>query len=475
MRRSIFFKYFSITAAIQLVSIIIFSLIVVVFSRTQWLNDKNDLLVKNTKIISNLSNEAINLGWDFKSQMKPFLVNTAQQIDASVYIYDLKGGFVLCSDLENNCTHKLTTIKQEIVDKAANDNFSESGTMGGLYTKNCYTVGKPIYYNGQTIGVVFASVPSAISFAYVSQIIKVMLICSLVVMMIAVIAIYIASAQMTKPLRLMAQAAKNMEKGIFLQNIPVENQDEVGLLAQAFNKMSKSLGSLEQMRRSFISSISHELKTPMTTISGFVDGVLDGTIPRDEHEKYLKIVSSETHRLSRLVNSMLQLSRLENDGLKLNPAQFNISDMLMRILFSFEQKINDKNLDIQGLEKLETVNIVADNDLIYQVLYNLLENAIKFTNDDGYISFNIEKAKHNTIKIRIKNSGEGLSQVELSRIFERFYKTDRSRSIDKTGMGFGLYIVKTIVAAHNGKIVVSSVLNEYTCFDLTLPEHYNEN
>lgn len=473
MRRSIFFKYFSITAAIQIVSLIIFSLILIFFSRAQWINDKNSLLVKNTKIISNLSNEAFKLGWDFRSQMKPFLVNTAQQIDANVYIYDLNGNFILCSDLENNCKHKLTTIKKDIIEKAAKGNFSETGNMGGLYSKNCYTVGRPIFYNSQVIGVVFASVPSASSFVYITQIIKMMLICSLVVMIIAVIAIYIASAQMTKPLRLMAQAARNMEKGIFLQKIPVESQDEVGLLADAFNKMSQSLGSLEQMRRSFISSVSHELKTPMTTISGFVDGVLDGTIPQDEHSKYLQIVSSETKRLSRLVDSMLQLSRLENDKIKINPVQFNITDMLMRILFSFEKQINDKNLDIQGLDKLDAVNIVADSDLIYQVLYNLVENAIKFTPDGGYICFNVEKAKHNAINIRIKNSGEGLSQLELSRIFERFYKTDRSRSIDKTGMGFGLYIVKTIVAAHNGKIVASSVLNEYTCFDVTLPEHYN--
>ena len=223
------------------------------------------------------------------------------------------------------------------------------------------------------------------------------------------------------------------------------------------------------MRRDFISSVSHELKTPMTTISGFVDGILDGTIPPEQQGKYLRIVSDETKRLSRLVNSMLQLSRLESGTTKVNKTTFNLSDMIISVFLSFEQRIEEKHLEISGLDMLKPLSLTADRDLIYQVIYNLTENAIKFTPEGGVITVT-SKAEKQKVKFSIRNSGEGLRQQEMAKIFERFYKTDRSRSKDKTGMGFGLYIVKTILSLHNGKIAVSSVLGEYTQFDVTLPD-----
>ena len=248
----------------------------------------------------------------------------------------------------------------------------------------------------------------------------------------------------------------------------VKRRDEIGLLVEAFNRMSHSLSQLEDMRRSFISSVSHELKTPMTTISGFVDGMLDGTIKNEDYPKYLQIVSDETKRLSRLVNSMLQLSRLENDSVKLNYSSFNVSELLLRIMLSFESKIEAKQIDIRGLEDTGKVMLYADSDLMYQVLYNLVENAIKFTPEQGYIYIRVEEDR-GFVRIAIENSGEGLNSVELSRVFERFYKTDRSRSQDKTGMGFGLYIVKMIVGLHKGQINAESVVNEYTRFTVVLP------
>ena len=284
---------------------------------------------------------------------------------------------------------------------------------------------------------------------------------------------------MTKPLRDMAQVVKKIESGDFSAKVPVKTRDEIGLLAEAINKMTVSVGALEEMRSSFISSVSHELKTPMQTISGFVDGILDGTIfvdgildgtiEKQEQEKYLRIVSDETKRLARLVNSMLQLSRLQSEKMKLNKTTFNFSDMVISVFLSFERQVEDKRIEIVGLDLLKPISITADRDLIYQVIYNLTENAIKFTPEGGEISVKCECEKQ-TVKFSIKNSGEGLSKCEMSKIFDRFYKTDRSRSKDKTGMGFGLYIVKTIVSLHGGKISVGSVLNEYTQFEVVLPD-----
>ena len=217
--------------------------------------------------------------------------------------------------------------------------------------------------------------------------------------------------------------------------------------------MAESLSSSENIRRSFVANVSHELKTPMTTIAGFIDGILDGTIPPDKEKYYLRIVSDEVKRLSRLVKSMLDLSRIDSGSLNLIPKRFDMTETIFTTLITFEQQIERKNIDILGLE----------------VVYNLLENAVKFVNNNGYIEIKIID-ESNRLVVSIKNSGEGISSEEVKRVFERFYKTDKSRSQDKNGMGLGLYIVKTIIKLHGGEIKAESKLDEYCKFEFWIPK-----
>jgi signal transduction histidine kinase len=227
--------------------------------------------------------------------------------------------------------------------------------------------------------------------------------------------------------------------------------------------MSNSLSQLESMRRSFIANVSHELRTPMTTISGFVDGILDGTIPKEKHEQYLYIVSTETKRLSRLVQSMLSLARLESGEQKVNLTEFSLNDVICDVLVSQEQRINEKNIEIIGLDESEDINITADKDLIYQAIFNLVDNAIKFSN--VYKPIKITVSRYNDkIIFKIRNEGNGINPNELQYIFDRFYKTDKSRSANKDGTGLGLYITKTILDIHNANISVSSTPNLFTEF-----------
>ena len=222
------------------------------------------------------------------------------------------------------------------------------------------------------------------------------------------------------------------------------------------------------MRNSFIANVSHELRTPMTSIGGFVDGMLDKTIPPEEQEHYLKIISSEVHRLTRLVRSMLNLAKIEAGELKPNFTSFSVLDPIVDTLVTFEKRLEEKQIEIRGLDTDKIYRLWADNDLIHQVIYNLLENAIKFVDKGGYISFHFEEVGYLTV-IYIRNSGEGLSQEELSLVFDRFYKTDKSRGMDATGVGLGLNIVRSIIKLHGGKIQVRSVLGEYTEFMFSLP------
>ena len=242
--------------------------------------------------------------------------------------------------------------------------------------------------------------------------------------------------------------------------------DELGKLAMAFNNMASSMTTMESTRRSFIANVSHELKTPMTTIGGFIDGILDGTIPPDRERHYLEIVSAEVKRLSRLVRSMLDVAKIEAGEMKIELAPVDINDVILRTVFTFEQRIEDKHLDIRGLEA-DRVMVLADVDLIHQVVYNLIDNAVKFVNDGGYIEFSYD-VQDDLTYIGVKNSGAGLSKEEVAHVFDRFYKTDKSRSMDKTGVGLGLSIVRTVINMHSGESIVRSVEGEYCEFQFTL-------
>lgn len=462
MRKSIFLRYFTIVAVIAFVSVVLFSGIVVFNSQKQWIEDKNELLSKNVETIARMSAEI-----SVKQSCDTIDV-IGEIIDATIFVVDESGNCIYISGNEYDSPEYNQPIDGRILKKALRGKYSEKGTLNGALKSNCFVVSFPIEYKGVAQGVVFATVPMRAVNSYTVSTLKTVVICAVMVLVFAFCATYVVSVQMSRPLRNMVQVVKKIESGDFSAKVPVGRHDEIGQLAEALNKMTVSIGALENMRRSFISSVSHELKTPMQTISGFVDGILDGTIPENEREKYLRIVSEETKRLSRLVNSMLQLSRLESEKMKLNKTTFNISDMIISVFLSFEKRVEEKNISIVGLDLLNPLSLTADRDLIYQVIYNLTENAIKFTPDGGEISVKCQADKQ-SINFSIRNSGEGLTQKEMAQIFDRFYKTDRSRSVDKGGMGFGLYIVKTIVSLHGGYISVGSILSEYTEFEVKLP------
>ena len=215
-------------------------------------------------------------------------------------------------------------------------------------------------------------------------------------------------------------------------------------------------------------NIAHELRTPMTTIKGFVDGILDGTIPPEMQNHYLQLVSEETGRLARLIQNMLDLSKLESGEYQVNARMFNIWETLTGVALAAEQRINDGMIELEGLTMDEKVLVYADPDLIHQVAYNLLDNAIKFTPAGGTIRFSVEKLGPEA-EISIWNSGQGISPEALPYVFERFYNEDRSRGLHARGSGLGLNICKVLVNLSGGQIRVESQQGEWCRFVFTLP------
>ena len=303
----------------------------------------------------------------------------------------------------------------------------------------------------------------------VEQLTDTVLAAAMLVLLASLIAVYFISERTIGPLREMSIASKRFASGKFDTRVRVRGSDEVAALAVAFNDMADSLQNLESLRSGFIANVSHDLRTPMTTIAGFIDGIRDGVIPKEEQDHYLEVISIEVRRLSRLVSSLLDLSRIQAGDRKFTMKPFDICEMARVILISFEKQIDEKRLEVDFDCEADRMMVNADHDAIYQVLYNICHNALKFSSAGGTLRIRIGYTKERKVQISVYNEGQGIPKDDIPFIFERFYKTDKSRGLDKTGTGLGLFISKTIIAAHGEKIWVDSEEGKNCEFFFTLP------
>lgn len=291
--------------------------------------------------------------------------------------------------------------------------------------------------------------------------------------LVSIMLVYIFSLRLTRPLKEMKNAAKVISGGEFRKRLNIKSKDEIGQLAQSFDQMAVALQKIEEMRRDFIANVSHELRTPMTSIRGFIEGILDGTIPPERQSYYLAIVRDETDRLNRLVNNLLDLARMEAGELELRPRVVNINEIIRVCIIKLENLITNKQIQVEANFDNENVFVSADPDAIERVIYNLIHNAIKFTPEGGNISISTVKKK-DTVEISVKDTGIGIDPNDIDMIWDRFYKADKSRSKDKVGTGLGLAIVKNIINEHNQQIWVESEPGKGTKFTFTLRKIDNE-
>ena len=354
-----------------------------------------------------------------------------------------------------------------------NNTYKEEDYTGHFYDDTKISMASPLRVavglTTTTAGYMFVCSSNEMSNDAPLQVAKILLYAVVASLIVSVVLAGLFSYSQTYPLKQMSLQARKFAKGDFTGRLPVAGHDEIAQLTKSFNDMADALEKEESVRRDFIANISHELKTPMTTISGFIDGILDGTIPPVKQNHYLEIVSEEIGRLSRLVASMLSLARIDSGKTQLYKTDFMLAETIVNILTTFEDRLIEKNITIAGLETADGIQVHGDQTLMHQVLYNLFENATKFTPQDGIITFKFE-VNDNRLYFSIKNTGKGIAKEDLPFIFDKFYKTDKSRSEDKKSMGLGLYIVKTIITLHGGEIVVTSDVDRETCFSAWIPE-----
>lgn len=478
-KKNLFFlRFYIVSGLVIMAAFIVFGLMTIAMITMHWWNEKMDMLNDNSESIAT---DYINAVYRQKNDLSTLLLgNDIQTIseatEADYFICDTSGKIIVCKEfLETNgrvCPkHSAIEISADLVERARLERFSSFRSLDDNI-RDSFVVAMPIVYAGTVVGEVFA-VEDAVQglLPYVGSMFKMVFYAFLVALLVAYIIIYFYSRRITKPIGDMIEATSRYAKGDFTYHVNAEgSSQEMVNMAEAMNKMVDELAIDDKAKKSFVANVSHELKTPMTTIGGFVDGILDGTIPKEKEEEYLRTVSNEVKRLSRLVVAMLNLSKIESGEISIKPNKYNVSSQIIEVLLSMEQRLNEKKINVDGLEDMSDLKIYADRDLLHQVIYNLLDNAVKFTPEGGTITF-FGKYENDATTITIRNSGQGISDDEISRIFERFYKVDQSRSFDVKGVGLGLYIVKTIVNMHDGVIKADSKKGEYTEFTFTIPDY----
>ncbi len=341
--------------------------------------------------------------------------------------------------------------------------------LDGIYDEEYIICAKPVYTKtGVLAGAIIAGSARNGMNTLLDSMVRSVVMSTLWLMLAVLVVVYFISERLIAPIRLMSRASKKFAKGQFDIRVPVRGNDEIAELSKAFNNMAASLANNEEMRRLFLANVSHDLRTPMTTISGFIDGILDGAIPPEKHEYYLEIIASEVRRLSRLVSSLLDITKIQAGERKFEMVSFDICEMCRQVLISSEQRIDSKNLDVEFMCDDDNMYAIGDTDAINQIVYNIMDNAIKFSRDGGKYSITV-KYDGTKIVTSVYNEGVGISEDDLPYIFDRFYKSDKSRGLDKTGVGLGMYIARTIIEAHGENISCESEYGKWCRFTFTLP------
>ncbi len=461
--RTIYWQNFALSAGIVMLTLALLGASFFALSYAYAVDERSDEMAQKAGVVARLVASYV-AGGDVRD-MREMAGIAASMTDVDFLICSTEGSVLLTTD--ESLVNRVLTVPSGAVETVfSGERYAARTTLGGIYESKRFVVGVPIESDAWTAGIVFAVTETARLTAMWRAFFAMFLMTSVIVLLLAFVASAWVSMRQSRPIREMAAATRSFAEGNFDTRMHDYGAGEIGELAASFNTMADSLQETERQRREFIANISHELKTPMTTIAGYTDGILDGTIPPEREKEYLRIISDESRRLSRLVRRMLEVSQLQSREALRSKAPFDVCESMRRVLISMEKKITERGLDVEADIPDESVTVLGDNDLITQVIYNLLENAAKFARPGStlYLGLSVTNGK---AVVSVRNEGDTIQAEEIPLLFERFHKSDKSRSEDKDGVGLGLYIVKTILEQHREHIAVTSE-NGVTTFAFTL-------
>ena len=387
----------------------------------------------------------------------------AKNLASAVFVIDTNGRVVFSSRLNNSPSVGLTLAREQYEELLSGGNIRRVAPLPGVSSDNVFIYASPLSIGGKIAGGIFICTPLGGVGRFFGNAFLIFIISALISLLIGLIITFIISRLIARPVIKIKKAVDRMTDGDFNTKIEITSHDELRGLSRAFNEMTESLNQTELRRREFVANVSHELRTPMTTIMGFIEGILDGTIPYDEQSKYLNITLNETKRLTRLVNDLLYIERYRENEAALAKTDYDINEQIKIVLIGFEKAIYDNEIEVNLTFCDDATVVTADYDSIQRVISNLIDNAVKFSPRGG--ALNIEVSQDDGIYVAINNQGV-IEQEDQKLLFERFYKADKSRGID--GAGLGLYIVKDIINAHNQTITFTSDVETGTTFKFSL-------
>lgn len=429
---------------------------------------QTDELVEQGKILSELIQKSYTLGifFDYSEIEKEVQILNAY-MDAS-FIY-----------IDNNFTIKMYNSHigdingvileaPELSPVMEGNIVSANIIIDGIIDEQSLIVAYPVYLRNSVNGAVLmiSSVPDLQE--TIQETVRLVVLYMLLSIAIAFILIYFLARSVTKPVLAMNEVAKIIAQGDFDKRIEVKGKDEVSQLAESFNLMAESLSNQEKLRREFISNISHDFRSPLTSMRGFLEAIIDGIIPPEKQQKYVEIVLEETLRLSKLANDLLDINKVQALKLELCCGEFDINELIRKCVISFESRIVEKNIEFKIVLSDEKNLVWADYEKIMRVVHNLLDNGIRYAPIKGIVKIEttiIDKY----VYVNVSDNGKGIAIENQSKIFERFYKEDISRGEEKYGSGLGLSIVQEFIKAHNESVSVRSEEGVGSEFSFRLP------
>lgn len=387
-------------------------------------------------------------------------------LTSTIWIISPSGSIILDSSTPYDVGNQVTVENFDPVWNS--DTFYTIGTFFDSFEEDVLSVSAPIIVNYKVQGYVVIHTTIQELDNFTNQILNISYITLVILFLLSLIILIFFTNLVYRPLRKITKATEEYAAGNLHYQFQVDSADEIGYLAASLSYMASELARGEDDQKKLVANVSHDFRSPLTSIKGYSEAMLDGTIPPEMHEKYLTIVQNESDRLIKLTNSLLTLNNLNTDGMILDKTDFDVNEIIRKTAATFEGACRQKKISLQLLLTGETLYANADVTKIQQVLYNLLDNAIKFSHKDSVIKIeSIEK--HNKILISVKDQGIGIPKESIRQIWDRFYKTDLSRGKDKKGTGLGLSITREIIRAHGENINVISTEGEGSEFIFTLP------
>ena len=398
------------------------------------------------------------------------LINDLQVLDrflnAHIWVINSEGIIVAVSGANEERLLGRQLREGKLDSLAKGESIEERGDFDGMLGESSLTVGYPVFVNNRFSGGVLVHASLLEIQKNFREIYRLTLWAILISVAIAYGILYIQIRRISEPLKEISGAAKVIAGGEFHKRLNINTGDEIEELGNSFNNMAKSLEKIEENRRNLIANISHDLRSPMTSIRGFIEGMIDGTIPEDKREHYLNIVLDESNRLIKITNELLELSNMQQGSLEIKKEAFELNETIRRKLVAYEKGITEKKLDVVFSMFEEKTFVLSDQILLERVLSNLMDNAVKFTPEKGSIEIRTS-TKEGRIIVEITNTGKSISSEELNRVWERFYKGDASRGLYKGGYGLGLAIVREIISQLDENITVSGG-EDYVKFTFTI-------